>query len=191
MQTELIKGEILKKVANASETAGIITLELALRKRLRHFSDINRLKTELIRAGKKIVDRDYNQFWKDLEKTGVGSIIYSRSGKAPRFEWFYSLKKVTTAAIDGVDIEGYKKDKTKSPNVKIRKNPVNTIKFEEPAQIPTHVVKEVFSRATTSSNKKLIFIPLRPDFNLEFQLPENLTEQEVQFIQNTISKAAQ
>lgn len=186
MQAEKLSGKVLKTIAEKSPTATRVTMSLALRARLRHFSDVNRIKSELVRAGEKIVDADFNQYWKDLDKAGVGSIIYGRKGKSTRFEWFYSLKSVAKAAIEGKDLDESRIVPKKGVKVILKKNPINTITFETPE------VKEKAKETPKPSlvvNDTRVFIVLRPDFQLEINLPSDVTPREVELIKLAITRS--
>lgn len=103
-ETQVLQGTKLNQVATETATAHEVALSLAGRQRLRHFSDVNRMRVNLIRSGKQIVEKDYMTFWQGLEGMGIGTLIYPRSKNKPvRFEWHYSLKAVSKAMVEGVD----------------------------------------------------------------------------------------
>lgn len=168
MGTIKLEGKLLKQVANANSTAGVVATSLALRERLRHFSDIRRTKMGLIKRGEKIVDNDYKKFWKDLEALGVGSIVYGRKGNADRFEWHYNLKRIASAAIDGTDIE--------LNRIEIKDNQPTT-------KIPIKLVKP----GVTQRN---VYIMLRDGISLNLNVPSDLTKNEIDLIFKALSQVS-
>lgn len=104
-QSITLDGNKLKAIAHRTPTATVTANSLAGRERIRHFSDITRTRSQLIREGQMIVDADYEQFWNDLQAAGVGSIVYGRKGKPNRFAWHYSLKSVAKSMLQGVDMK--------------------------------------------------------------------------------------
>ena len=125
-KTMTIDSETLKRISNANPTAEVVTYVLAMRQRIRAFSDLRRLKISLIRSKERIVESDYQQYWKDLEQAGFGSIVRGRNGNSDRFAWHYSLKEVAKAAIEGKPTEARKINsnvlKTKRKRGRHRKN---------------------------------------------------------------------
>lgn len=103
----LILGTALHTVATSTPTAQEVTLFHAARQRDARMgtTDIQSTEKRLLRMGKRIVHVEYTQYWNDLEKAGVGSIIRGRNGKADRFAWNYSLKEVAIAAMESKDLK--------------------------------------------------------------------------------------
>lgn len=104
MNALTLKGTTLNQIATASDTAKTVTELLASRQRLRHVTDISRVRNDLVKDGSRIVDEEYMAYWKQLQTQKIGNIIYGRKGKPNRFEWHYSLKSVAQAALDGKDV---------------------------------------------------------------------------------------
>lgn len=100
-----LKGSELKAIAYKTTTSIAAVNALASRERIRHESDITRMRSQLVRNGEKIVDTDFMQFFKDLEKSGVGSIVYGRRGKPTKFAWYYSLKAISKCMLEGTDVQ--------------------------------------------------------------------------------------
>lgn len=104
-----IDGDKLKEIAHRTATATVVATSLATRDRIRHESDIDRTRSQLVRDGEPIVETDYMEFWKNLEDTGVGSIIYANkrngSKKPTRFKWHFSLKSIGKAMLEGGEIK--------------------------------------------------------------------------------------
>lgn len=175
MQTVTLDGKKLKDICHRNRTAEVTTLSLAMRERLRHFSDIGRTRNALVRQGEKIVDGDYMQYWKDLQAAGVGAIIFGRRGNPNRFEWHYSLKKIAKAALEGTNVEAERHEAEKpaapapAPKV-IRRSP------QAPAPVKTLA-------------QKTVFIPLRSNFDLEIKLPGDVNAQEIETITKALARA--
>lgn len=170
----------LRSICKATHSAEVTITSLAMRERLRHTSDIVRLKTQLVRSGEKIVEEDYMRFWKELEAIGIGSIVYGRKGKADRWEWHYNLKSIAKAVIDGSTdavekIEGKKRSKVAS------KMPVRNQQVKRESRIENHVKAIVKS-------EKIIFIPLRSDCDISINLPANITKEELAKINYALQK---
>lgn len=178
MQTQVtLDSNKLKQITNASHTAEAVMTHCALRTRLRTFTDIPRTQKELIRAGEKIVDKDYQAFWENLQAAGAGVIVLGRNGKPPRFEWHYSMKKVAQAALEGKNIQT-----NRFENVVASKTAPVAPKLTKPA-IPAPKLKAV-------ETPKSVFIPLRTDFCLEFSVPANLSKAEAEMISQALKRLA-
>lgn len=182
-----LNGTELNKIAHSSPTAEIAMTAFALRERVRHFSDLNRTRNMLMNKGEKIVDSDYIQLFKDLEKSGVGVIIYGRKNKPDRFEWYYSLKTIAKAALN----------KTDEKAVPIANNNNNHTTEEKPSSIATPEPKmrrrkrlskvEEPKAQPTTVQKNHVIIVLRDDFRIEFDAPNDIKPEEL----NTITKTLQ
>jgi hypothetical protein len=168
-------GAKLKAIAHKNDTSIVTAMSLRLRERQRHTSDITRTRSELARQGERIVESDYIQFWKDLQAAGVGSIIYGRKGKPDRFEWHYSLKSVAKACIDGSNIEPIKNDSAKDQ--------MKTVKLATKEVNPEPVKK-------TTEASKTVYVPLRPNFDVEFTLPVDLSKDEAEMLSRALTRAA-
>lgn len=186
MQTQVVlNSEKIRNVSHLSHTAEVVITYLSQRERLRAFSDITRTRNALIRMGEKIVDSDYLAFWKGLQDAGVGVIVLGKNKKAERFEWHYSMKKVASAALEGKDIVA-------SP-LSIPNEP-KTIKRVSPVKRKTvHMSKASKAFVTAKApqprgNERVIFIPLRKDYDLQFSLPQDLSKDEMALIQRYLSR---
>jgi hypothetical protein len=174
-QSVTLDGVQLKKVAHASHTAEVTITALAIRERLRPFSDITRTKNQLVRNGEKIVEADYMNFWKGLQDAGVGVIVYGRKGKPDRFEWHYSMKKVAKAALDGTN-EAVEKLQIPAKEKPAQDKVVRKEKSETRSTPKVHI------------HNRMVFIPLRKDFCLEFSVPSDLSRDEIQVIENALRR---
>lgn len=102
----MLNHEEITKLADHSQTARHVIEAWSQRKRFRRTTDLNRFYLELINQGFKIIEAEYYEFFKLLEKAGLGSLINGRrlpNGKSTssRFLWNYSLKDVAKAAKTG------------------------------------------------------------------------------------------
>lgn len=175
--TVKLDGEKLKKIGHANHTSEVIITALALRERLRHFSDITRLRNQLVRAGEKIVDEDYMVFWKSLEDAEVGSIVYGRKGKPDRFQWYVSMKLVAQAILEGKTEITATVEKRKP-----RKALAKVAKFAKRARIKT---EEISKRRSVQPKlyPKSVFIALPGGFDLEIPVPpKGFSDSEVEAI---------
>lgn len=180
MQQQIVlNSQKLRTISHASHTAEVTITALAVRERLRHFSDITRTRNTLIRKGEKIVDADYVAFWKGLQDAGVGVIVYGRKGKPDRFEWYYSMKKVAEAALEGKDITAERVSGPKLPTQKLKTMPKKVVQMA--SRPKNHTDSSVRS-------ERFIYIPLRKDFNLEFSVPTNLSREEIEVISNALRR---
>jgi hypothetical protein len=89
----------IKEAAHKNQTAEAVFTALALRDRMRHTTDLNRFKTQLVKESGNIVEQDYLATFKELEKLGMGSIVYGRKKKPSKFKWHYNLKDIGHAAM--------------------------------------------------------------------------------------------
>lgn len=186
MDTVTLNGAKLKEIAHKSHTATVTATSLALRERLRHSSDITRTRAELARQGERIVEADYMQFWKDLQVAGVGSIVYGRKGKPDRFDWYYSLKSIAKACIDGSNVQAVKVAgpmQPEAPKVILRPKSEVAPKREE-------VKVRLSDKVSTSSGDRLVYIPLRSNFDVEIKVPVNFTKDEAELLSKALLRAA-
>lgn len=190
MQTAtVLSSEKLRSISHASHTAEVVITALGVRGRIRHFSDIQRMRNTLVRQGAKIVDGDYMAFWKGLASAGVGVIVNDRKGKPSRFEWYYSMKKVAQAALEGkdvtaervagVDLPPTQAAATKAIPAKKQAKVVHMNRTKKPAM---QLVK------AAAPSQRFVYIPLRKDFCLEFSVPLNLSKEEIQVIKNALER---
>lgn len=120
-ETVTVNGAHLKKSCDINNTSHEVIKMLANRERLARFTDIVRTKSLMNEEGTPINDEDYLKFFQSLEKEGCGAIIYGRNTNRPRFEWYYNLKAIGKAALNGTNedaelIEGVSKVKGKTYN---------------------------------------------------------------------------
>lgn len=190
MNQVTLDGAKLKAIAHKSKTAEVTALSLAMRERLRHSSDITRTRSELARAGERIVESDYMQFWKDLQAAGVGSIIYGRKGKPDRFDWHYSLKAVSKACIEGTDVSASKLAMHEEPvKVKSILRKANKAKGRMTADEKDMKSSQAGNVETVEGNR-LVYIPLRKNFHVEISVPADFSKDEADVLAKALSRAA-
>lgn len=187
-QQVVLNSEKLRSISHASHTAEVTITALAVRERLRHFSDITRTRNTLVRKGEKIVDSDYVAFWKGLQEAGVGVIVYGRKGKPDRFEWYYSMKKVAAAALEGKDIVAERVSGITMPERKPEHK--QAAKLQKKVIHMSKGVKRPMPEKTqeASRSNRFIYIPLRKDFNLEISVPMDLSKGEIEVISNALRR---
>lgn len=211
--TVTLDGSKLKQVGTSSHTAGAVLLSLAIRDRLRHSVNLAKIKDDLVRSGEKIVDSEYKQTWKDLQDLGMGSLVYGRGGNPDRFDFHRDLRAVGKAAVEGTDTQsvdlaasiapaprigqGKKRrasDKVtwhNSPKHKVEKFPVmsNAMAiFAKKKEKEKQGELEIEEVKPTVIGSKLIYIPLRKGFNLEINLPADLSSDEMDIITGALGR---
>ena len=189
-----LDGDKLKKIANASHTAQVIVNALSERQRLRHTSDIQRTKNALIRSGERIVESDYEQFWEDIQAAGAGSIIYGRNGRQDDFKWHYSLKNVSKAMLDGKDVKAEKLSLLNSDLKKEIKSTKTVLRKSTPKALLTAKQDEekmgTFRAVKNNHGDSMVYVLLRPDFEVEFKVPSDLTKEEVEVLTRALTRRA-
>lgn len=160
---------VLRTIAHSNPTAAASLEALAERERMRVYLDLTTHKRSLLKDGAKIVEADYNKMWEELQKAGVGSIVYGRGGKHDRFKWNYSLVNVGKAA-------------TKDEPVLIAEAPKP--KAKRRGRPPKNKQAEVTTTEDTGSN--ILYIPLRDNVNVSIKVPKNITPKERELIKHAI-----
>ena len=178
-----LNGEVLSSIAHTSHTATVTATALAMRDRNRSFSDVTRMKRELIKAGEKIVEAEYYEFWKDLSAKGIGSLIYGRNGSGDRFEWHYDLKKVANSMINGTSetvekLEAAQAEIVDAPKEE-RKPRRIIVKKKESKEAPVSAQQQ---------SEKIVYIRLRPNFGLRIALPGDINANEIGIIADAIKE---
>lgn len=102
-----ISGKKLNKFIKESKTVDALMTILATRRRIRGFTDIERLKMDIGREFEMNVnEQDTEDFFRALETQGYGHVVRSRQfGGNPRFIWKYDMRSVADAAINSKDLE--------------------------------------------------------------------------------------
>ncbi len=164
--------EAIQKAAHASTTAEIVAEMLSKRERQRGSVNIPRTHMQLMYEGNVINDEDYNRFWLELEKAGVGRIINGRNKKPSEFRFDYNLIEVGKIAVKN----------NKNPNILLRKAPQNLIKVEDSSKVLEQSTDKVIEADT------FIYIPLRDDYRVSIKVPRNLTKEESKIIAESLRR---
>lgn len=172
-----LNGTTLNEIATATPTAKIVTQKLADRQRLRHVTDISRIRNDLVKDGSRIVDEEYMAYWKQLQNQKIGNIIYGRKGKPNRFEWHYSLKSVAQAALDGKDVQLQKLEPSqlempiKPPKVETKRGPGRPKGFSPKKAKATLQAKANVVSETKKTVEQLILVPIQNGMHVQIKVP--------------------
>ena len=98
----------IQQIANQNEAAKVVFSALGERQRFRRQTDLRRLMNNIMSGGQRLVEDDFMDVFKSLERAGVGSIIHRRGNHPPRFKWYYNLKDVAKAANQGSTLKSLK-----------------------------------------------------------------------------------
>lgn len=183
MDTVILDGARLKAIGHKSPTAIVTVNSLKQRERLRHSSDISRTRSELARQGKKIVETDYMQFWKDLAAVGVGSIRYGRKNKPDQFDWHYSLKEIAKSCLDGSDLVAKKINHAE---------PIAEIETAKSIlrKAVTETKQEIKPKVAVNNADRLVYVALRPDFYVEISVPADFNQKEAEILYKALTRVA-
>ena len=161
----------LKEVIHFSETAETVANALFMRQRMRNFTIIQNLKYELLNEGHRIIESDFDKFWEELERVGMGVIVYNQSSRRNRFEWYYNLRYIIQAGMEG-EMKIPEKDK----HSKVSHRLVAAVKVQ---------TKKVTAMPPKSESLKKVFVAMS-NGNIETLLvPANSSES---FIEGMIKK---
>ena len=146
MNTEMkhVEGLKLNALIQNNKTADALAHYFASRQRIRPFTDIKRLNMDLVREKFLINEDDSIEFFKALEKQGLGRYIYSRKKDGhPCFAWEYSMRKIALAAVNGTDtyVERIAQDKTRIQDGPRRKRKMN-IGYPVKIAVAAHIKKQ-------------------------------------------------
>lgn len=94
----------IKRIVSMSNTAAIVLAALYDRNRNRSTSDLGRLRTWLVKAGRGVPWSELMQVFQALEKAKIGRIVHTKN-KAPSFEWTVALKDVGLAAKSSAPVQ--------------------------------------------------------------------------------------
>lgn len=179
---EGLRGTQIQAVATKTPTAHEVGLALAERQRLRHFSDVSRMRTQLIRAGKQIVEKDYMAFWEGLQSIGAGTLVFPRTKNKPIiFQWHYNLKSIAKAMVEGTD---EKFEKITAPvKRQVTKPKMEVVK-------PKTVINKTQARVVTvPASNKMVFV-LGGNREVQINLPSDLNKAEAQTVCKGLLKAS-
>lgn len=213
-------GAQLYTFAHKNETSEIIAKALKERDRMRHTSDLRRFKTDLKNAGNRIIDEHFEKFFVELEKMGFGSYIVGRRDKKSkqtnpdRFNWFYSLKDLGRAMVDGADTKilaltkrKETPDLTKVSEEAAPTTEVTTEVTETPAAEPTMLqnkpkvkLRKKADRTPVAAAKKVerplksenhVFIFLKSGRALDLHIPSDLSVEDRKIVVEALTKSLQ
>lgn len=172
MRTVQLDKVKLKSIMNASKTATTSMILLGFKQRHQAYTNIATVKSQLKDMGEAVQEKEYMEFWKALQDAGVGEIILGRRGGHTRFEWFYSLRDVAQAAIEGKgDVK-----KLRSSRSRHRSSPSGL--QHRRRQLATAPKRE----------ERLVFnIQVRPGYALEVNLPGDISPEELEKVKNSFS----
>lgn len=181
-----LKGTTLNEIATATPTAQIVTQKLADRQRLRHVTDISRIRNDLVKDGERIVDAEYMAYWKQLQTQKIGNIIYGRKGKPNRFEWYYSLKSVAQAALESKDVNLEKLEPAQlempieQPKAETKKGPGRPKGYspKKALQAKENVVTELPKK----SFEQIILIPVNNGMHVQIKVPAGMNAEDLESV---------
>lgn len=175
-------GSMLHKIGHATPTHENVNLALATRERVRGFSNINSLKYELRAMGFKIVDHEYNQYWKDWQAAGLGVISPGKGKKQTKFIHFYDMRKVAQAALEGKDIEVVNRQVDAA---KVRAENVEAV-AKVLSEAPKTKSEVAAPKPTPSVNH--VFVSIRPSVLIDFTLPHDITPDEIARLREALDR---
>lgn len=204
-QTIELDGPRLKAEAEKSHEFLTLVYYGANRQRNSEVTDIEQMRKLIeVKHGENLDSGKWLEAFKRLEDLGMGSLILGRRGKPNRFRWNYSLKAIGTAAMNGLTLTAHriipkmKGDKVVNDYDRARPitpPPASLAEADDeeeevarpPARKPPGLVKREAPRAQAPTPRNMLFVPLRPDYAFEAEMP-NLTEQEADFICSAIRR---
>ena len=177
--TMTIKGTELHRLLNKTDTASLITESFSERIRNRPETDLNRLKRDLLQAGEKVVEADFINYFKELERLGIGQIIYFKETPT-KFAWFYNLKNIAEAAKKKKDLVV---KAAKSGPVSVHYAP--EVATERVQQQSTAAVPRMSMGGPAEG--ALLMIPLQSGF-AEIRMPQGFDEGDIQKVTSTLMR---
>lgn len=182
----------VKQVTNASRTATSTMVYLGcFRKRARSVTNIGHLKTQLEQMDGPIAGRDYMDFWRGLEEAGAGSVILGRRGRYTRFEWNYSLLDIAKIAIEGKEAEIERLAFKRHPNAEVKPSivvdEVPVVKIGKPKVKGAKRGRKPKAKHAVRQERLVFNIPVRPGYNLEINLPSDVSDKELEKIKGYLA----
>lgn len=154
----------LKPLYEKSATAKAIFRCLSERDRARSYTNLKLLRNELVNAGKKVDEADFDEVFEKLAELGIGKIVYGTRGKANQFYWNFNMKEVGLSAIKGkntIDLSGAIEDIENRSEAKT---------YEEPYSPPSRRVtapKVQQQQGSVNTSGPRIVIELPAHFTIE------------------------
>lgn len=167
--------ERVKRAAALSHTATVTMLILGFRQRAHTSTTLASIKNQLTKMKEKINDRDFMDFWKELEAAGAGSLILGRRDKQTRFEWNYSLRRIAQLAIEGKEVD------VKKFEERLKQSEL------EPVVKVVAPKKQIKKESTAIKQPSVVYnIQFKPGYMAQVILPEDISEEELQRLTNCI-----
>lgn len=167
--------EAIKSLIRQSKTSENIASVLVKRERFRPDTNLQHLRREISKMGLEASYEPYAAFWRGVQEIGLGSIVFGSRGSMRRFKWDYNYRQVLRAASSDVmaALRPIKEagKKPKHINVVPKTTQVN------PASRPVQI------------SEKVLYVPLRMDFDTVVRLPSDLTLTERDMLIRAIKKA--
>lgn len=112
----------IKSVAEKSQTSKIVFDTLSKRLRFRRETNLDKFHNQLINEGEKIVEDEYLDTFKQLQKLGIGALVHGRGNRPTRFKWNYNLKDVAKSAFSDEKIDFATLEKKVVPKVSTKRS---------------------------------------------------------------------
>ena len=195
VQVDTIPGKMLKEIALKSKTAEIAAYALYMRRRLTRDTDIPRLKYDLIKDGHKVINEDFDQLWDDLQRAGMGVLVHGRNGQPNRFEWFYNMRLVAQAALDGKDYPSSEKPNPPDNNTRVARAKVQSKRGIEPKIKVQQISPVMLQRAvpqkdtvqnTSSSKMQKVYVAMPDGDILPLLVPSDASESQIEAMINKL-----
>lgn len=180
-----LNGDALRALTNSSHTSAVVMTYLALRQRNRRYSNVEVTKNVLLAKGEKIDPKEYSDFWKSLEKIGIGTYKKGRGVNPDTFSWKYSLKRIAGAAIEGKNIvvEPMKDSvihKTPLKSMALKKNAIKTNKR----------ILKFGVRHVSVQNERVVKIHLRANCDIEMRIPSDFSKTDAERVSKSLQYLA-
>lgn len=209
----IIDVEKIRTISHASHSAEVAITALALRQRLRDFTDLVRLKAQLIHDGEKVVEKDFLTMFMSFQKLGYGTIVYEKRGRknvkeiASRFDWSVSFKIIAEAALEGLKNSSLKLSGATIPEL----SKAVPVVAKPEASMPTPKREMAVKTVKRNSNKlamaaraaairsmpiaqqpstRTLFVQLRDNFAVEVTVPSDFSKSEAEVIANQLKRLA-
>lgn len=88
----------VQELSKLNPTTKAVLIKFSRQRRVHPISLIEKNYTKMLEKGFKISREDYMNSWKEFERVGLGSIVYTKEGDS-KFNWNYNLNWVGKAAL--------------------------------------------------------------------------------------------
>lgn len=192
----------MQQLPKANITSYALTLYFALRERHTESFNVRVLKNELLRTGVPVKDKDLYSAMEQLQKEGLGSIVYGKNGSDDHFRWGYNINQFNRKFFDTKTLSPIlalapkerkaafvESVKEFSPEKRGVGRPKSVLKME--AKRP--VGRPKGSKNTTKApeitfDKRILAIPLKGNRDIKIEIPSDLNKDEVALLSLTISE---